>query len=398
MTALRTAIAGALLLFGASCFFSIAVNSLALGLIAILWIALMIGERRWNVRPTPYDYFFLAYVIAELLSTAFSVNRPQSMLFSKRLLLIGVVYAIVTHCTQERDLRRFVAVLLGSATIVALVGVVKLVLADPADIVRLGIFQFYMTTSELMMIALLMVLPFVISPGTPRGVRIAGLLALIPLAVALYATVTRGAYLAAAAGALFIGVVRNRTIIIPLLLIILLVILFAPPYVEQRLASIVDPAHPENATRLALWTTGWTIFTHYPIVGVGDIDLRELYDRYATVENPEHHGHLHNVPLQILVTLGLVGFVALYALFVKIAITEWRVYRAVRDDWFRGSVALGALGVFVGFHVMGLTEWSFGDQEIVILFWITVALSLATGRIPPAAVSGHLQSERPWQR
>mgnify|MGYP001086388597 CR=1 FL=1 len=116
MNALRTAIAGALLLFAASCFFSIAVNSLALGLIAILWIALMIGERRWNVRPTPYDYFFLAYVIAELLSTAFSVNRPQSVLFSKRLLLIGVVYAIVTHCTQERDLRRFVAVLLGSAT------------------------------------------------------------------------------------------------------------------------------------------------------------------------------------------------------------------------------------------------------------------------------------------
>ena len=86
------------------------------------------------------------------------------------------------------------------------------------------------------------------------------------------------------------------------------------------------------------------------------------------------------MPLQVLVTLGLVGFIALYALFVKIGITEWRIYREVRGDWFRGSIALGALGVFVGFHVMGLTEWSFGDQEVVILFWITVALSLVAGR------------------
>ena len=382
MPAFRYVITGLLLLFAASCFFSIAVNSLALGLLALTWIAQMIAERRWIMQSTPYDLFFLAYAAAEILATLLSVNRPQSLLFSKRLLLIGIVYALVTQLSQMRDVRRFVLVLLASATIVAAIGVAKLLLADPEDVVRLGIFQFYMTTSELMMIALLMVLPFVISPGTPRGVRIAGLLALIPLGVALYATVTRGAYLAAAAGALFIAVIRNKKMLIPLAAVVILVVFFAPPYVEQRLQSIVDPGHPENASRLALWETGWTIFTHYPVFGVGDIDLRELYDRYAAVENPEHHGHLHNVPLQILVTLGIAGFAALYALFVRIAVEEWRTYHRVKNDWFRGSVALGALGVFVGFHVMGLTEWSFGDQEIVILFWITVGLSLAAGRVP----------------
>jgi O-antigen ligase len=393
MNALRTAITGVLLLFAASCFFSIAVNSLALGLLAILWIAQMVVERRWNVLSTPFDWFFLAYVIAELLATAFSVNQPQSILFSKRLLLIGVVYAVVTHLRQERDLRLFLVVLLGSAVVVAGIGVVKLLLADPGEVVRLGIFQFYMTTSELMMIALLLVLPFAIFPGVPRRVRVAGIVALVPLAIALYATVTRGAYLAAAAGALFIGLVGNKKMLVPLLVIIALVVLFAPPYIEQRLASIVDPGHPENATRLALWETGITIFKHYPVFGVGDIDLRELYDQYAEVENPEHHGHLHNVPLQVLVTLGSVGFVALYALFVRIAITEWKIYRRVRNNWFRGSVALGALGVFVGFHVMGLTEWSFGDQEIVILFWITVGLALAVGRVPAAAGQDRQKAE-----
>jgi hypothetical protein len=86
------------------------------------------------------------------------------------------------------------------------------------------------------------------------------------------------------------------------------------------------------------------------------------------------------------VTLGLVGFVAVMGLFVRIAIAEWRTFARVREDWFHGSIALGALAVFVGFQVMGLTEWSFGDQEVVLLLWVTVGMSLAVGRMcPPVA-------------
>ena len=384
MPALRRIMDGAMLLFLASCYVSIAVNSLSLGLMAICWVVLMTMERRWTVVSTPYDWFFLAWIVAEFLSTAFSQNFSQSLLFSKRLLLIGVVYFFATHVTSQGKGKLIMLTLLGTATAVAMVGVGMLLLAAPGGIIRLGIFQFYMTTSELLMIALLLTMPFVVHPHTPSRWRIAGILAVIPMGISLYATVTRGAYIAAAAGLLFIALVRNIKLIIPMVLLIVLLLMFAPPYVQQRLASITDLEHPENATRIMLWSTGLKIFTHYPVIGVGDIDLRELYDRYADVVNPEHHGHLHNVPLQILVTLGIVGFCAVYALFIRIAVTEWRMFTRVRDEWFRGSVALGALAVFVGFHVMGLTEWSFGDQEVIILLWVTVGLSLALGKMDPA--------------
>jgi O-antigen ligase len=376
---------GAMFLFLASCYFSIAVNSLSLGLMAGCWLVLMVLERRWSVTKTPYDWFFLAWILAEYLSTAFSENVPQSLFFSKRLLLIAIVYFFASHVTTEGKAKSVVVTLLGAAVAVALLGVGKLVIswfaAGSEEIKRLGIFQFYMTTSELMMMALLLTVPFVVHPRTPRSWRIASALAAIPLGVALYATVTRGAYLAAATGILFIALVRNVKLLIPFLVLVVLILAFAPPYVHDRIASITNVDHPENASRLKLWRAGIKIFEHHPVVGVGDIDLREMYDRYSTEENPEHHGHLHNVPLQILATLGILGFVAVYSLFVKIAITEWRVLRRVKDDWFSGSVALGALAVFVGFHVMGLTEWSFGDQEVAIILWITVGLSLAVGRL-----------------
>jgi O-antigen ligase len=273
------------------------------------------------------------------------------------------------------------AVLLGSATAVSVFGIGKLLFAPPEAVTRLGIFQFYMTTSELLMMSLLLTIPFVIHPRTPLRVRLAAGVALVPLSISLYATVTRGAYLAAAAGLLFIAMVRNRKLVFPLLAVVILLLLFAPPYVSSRLQSIVDLNHPENASRVLLWSTGIRIFLHYPVFGVGDIDLREMYVRFATAENPEKHGHLHNVPLQILVTLGTVGFLAFVALFVRIAQTEWRSYRRAREDWLTGSITLGALGVFVGFLVMGMTEWSFGDQEVVLLLWISVGMAIAAGHL-----------------
>jgi O-antigen ligase len=372
---------GAMFVFLISCFFSIAVNSIAQGLMAIAWLALMIHKRRWLVASTPLDYFFLAYVIAEFLSTVFSIYPEQSVVYSKRLLQLFLVYFMATHITSLPLAKKAVATLLISGVVLGIFGVLKLIIAPPEETVRLGIFQFYMTTSELLMIIALWLLPFVIHPDTPKGIRWGALVGMVPVLISLYATVTRGAYLATAAGMIFIAIVRSRWLLVPIVALIVLLILFAPPYVYNRVASIADIHHPENRVRLQLWSTGLVIFQHYPIVGVGDIDLREMYELYATEDDPTHSGHMHNIAMQVLVTLGIVGFVAVAAMFVKIIQTEWQIYRALRKEWFHGSVVLGAMATFVGIQVTGLTEWSFGDQEIVTLLWVTLGLSLALSQL-----------------
>lgn len=370
-----------IVVFVASMFFSIAVNSIALGLIGVVWVLMMVKEKRFTVRPTPLDYYFLAYVCVELIASIFSYNQAQSFLFSKRLLLLSIVYLFASLVTTERMARLYVGVLLGSAVVVSLIGMVKLIFGDPQENIRLGIFQFYMTTSELMMIAALLLFPFVIHPKTPRTIRITALLGLIPVLIALYATVTRGAYLAAAAGLLFVSVVSNKRLILPIALVLLMVLLFAPPYVQSRLQSIVDIHHGDNESRLLLWKTGWKMFLDHPITGIGDIDMHELYLQYMEPDDPAQHGHFHNIAMQILVTLGLPGFLVVMAMFFKIFQTEWRIFSRVKGEWFAGSFVLGAMAVFIGFHVSGLTEWTFGDQEVVILFWTSLGLTLAMGSI-----------------
>lgn len=376
-------------LFLSSIFFSIAVNSVALGLMGICWVVLMLTQRRNLIAPTPLDWFFLAYVAAEILSTLFSLRPEQSLILSRRVLLLAVVYFFASMIRSERTARWYILVLLGSGAIVATLGVLKLIVADPATTRRLGIFQFYMTTSELMMMTALLVIPFTIHPRTPPTIRWMALIGLVPILVSLYATVTRGAYLAAAGGLLCIAFVRNKRLLIPLILFTVILLVFAPPYVQDRLRSIVDINHPENASRLMLWSAGLRIFADHPIVGVGDIDLHDLFVQYIPSQHDIPWGHEHNVLMQILVTLGSVGLIVVVAMFVNILVTEWRAYKRLKDDWLGGSFALGAVAVFVGFLIMGLTEWSFGDQEVVLLLWSTLGITLGLERIrQPGAPSG----------
>ncbi len=377
----RLAMMAGMYLFLASTYFSIAVNSLSLGLMAFAWVLLMLLRRQWHVSPTPLDLFFLAYLIVQAISTACSVDPTHSLQNSKRILLIGLVYFLATVLTDRCKVQRAFVVLHGSATLVALIGVAKLLFGNPEETVRLGVFQFYMTTSGLMLIAALLALPLAIHASTPGSVRWTIVASLVPILVVLYATVTRGAYLAFVGGAVFIAIARNRKLILPIILLVFLGVFFAPPYIQGRMQSIVDLSHPENLTRLTMWTSGLRIFADYPLVGVGDIDLGELMRQYADPGYLGVWGHMHNIPLQFLVTHGILGFVVVAAMLFMMAKTEWRVYRRVRAEWFEGSLALGVLAAFIGVLLHGLTEWSLGDQEIAVLVWTTLGLSLAVDNL-----------------
>lgn len=379
--AIRTGMMAIALVFLASIFVSIAANSLSLGLMGILWLVLMIVQKRWTIVRTPLDWFFLAYLCAELLSTIFSLDIWRSAFTARRLLLIALVYFFATNIRSRKELQRFFWVLEGTAIAVALVGIGRTLEGIGDGTGRLGVFQFYMTTSGLMTCAALFLLPVTVHRSTPRRVRWAAAAGLLPLLLALYATVTRGAYLAFIAGALLVILVRDRRLIIPLIVLVILSVWLAPPYIAGRIHSIIDPAHPENVTRIFIWTAGLRIFAHYPILGVGDIDLGDLLRQYADPGYPGLWGHMHNVILQLMVTLGAVGTVVVLAMFVRIATVEWKTYRRLREDWLGGSIALGALAVFVGIMVHGLTEWNFGDQEIALFLWTSVGFTLAAGRL-----------------
>jgi len=78
-----------------------------------------------------------------------------------------------------------------------------------------------------------------------------------------------------------------------------------------------------------------------------------------------------------LVTLGILGFIATMFLLLKILIIHVKNYYKLKGEPFAESYALGSAGSFAAFLVSGLTEWNFGDHEIITMIWFMLALCIA---------------------
>ena len=146
---------------------------------------------------------------------------------------------------------------------------------------------------------------------------------------------------------------------------------------RNRLTSFVDPYHESNIERIEQWGTGFKIISHYPIFGVGDIDLMKVYSEYKDPFLKENFGHLHNNYMQFLAILGVFGFAMAMFMLAKILLMNLKIYNVLKDVPFVSSYSLGAAAAFIGFLFSGLAEWNFGDQEIITMVWFTLGLNIA---------------------
>ena len=97
---------------------------------------------------------------------------------------------------------------------------------------------------------------------------------------------------------------------------------------------------------------------------------------------------MHNTPLQILVERGAIGLAAwlwIWVAFYAKAIAVLR--RLAPDAVVTRTVVLGSLAAITGFLVGGLSEYNFGDSEVVMVAWTMTALPWVVARDPAATAS-----------
>jgi len=90
---------------------------------------------------------------------------------------------------------------------------------------------------------------------------------------------------------------------------------------------------------------------------------------------------VHNTPLQILVERGLLGlaaWVAIWIAFYTRAVGLLRRFGAASAR--ERTLVAGSLAAITGFLVAGLSEYNFGDAEVVMLAWALMALPYSAER------------------
>ncbi len=367
--------------------FSIALSSIALGAAVFFWLVGLWRSRAGTFVPTALDGLLLAYCCAEILASATSPEVSHSLYNARRLILLLIVQFVLFGVTDRRRLEQFFWAIAGCAAAVTFFELFSLT-SIGGHIVRLAMFQYFLTEGGIKMIALLLLIPFIIDVHVPRPRRVAAVIAALPLFAGLILNETRSSWLGFIAGVAVLGLLRTRRLLIALVVLIVLFGLFAPSDLRSRAATIFDPSMASNITRIHMITTGWRMFLDRPITGFGDVDLRKYYVTYTTPLDEAEGGHLHNNFMMLLVTLGAVGFVVIMAIFVKIGLIGLKAARGIREDWLTSNIAVGCFAAYIGFHVNGLFEWNFGDQEIAILLWAMVGLMIATGRVRERPAGG----------
>lgn len=131
--------------------------------------------------------------------------------------------------------------------------------------------------------------------------------------------------------------------------------------------------------RERLWKAQFEMIREHPWIGVGfnnnERKAKEVVDRlYPNQAN--FYGHAHSTPLQILATMGILGFAAYLWLWVQIFARAFEALKFYPKDRVEHWLALGLMLSFIGFHIQGITQWNFGDAEVIhnlMFFWALLA-------------------------
>jgi O-antigen ligase len=242
-----------------------------------------------------------------------------------------------------------------------------------------GFFSIYMTLAGVLSLVLLATLPRLL-PGVLELRRL-GAPWLVMLG-GLVATYTRGAWIGFAAGVLTAAatVQRGRWLLLAGLVLLAGGALAAPPELRHRFLSMADPEEAGVRERVYMWKSGLAMWRERPLLGIGPGGVKREYSRYAVPEAfKKRTGHVHNTPLQILVERGLLGLAAwmwIWVAFLTHAIgLLWRLPEEAGPE---RALVVGTLAAIVGFLVGGLSEYNFGDSEVVMVAWALMALPWAT--------------------
>lgn len=130
-------------------------------------------------------------------------------------------------------------------------------------------------------------------------------------------------------------------------------------------AVIADDAN--KGGRLALWKVGLEMWRDYPIAGVGAGNFKTMYPAYA---DGKVWGNAHSLYVQTLAERGIIGLLALMALFFAFwgrSIAAFLTRKNEHTAW--------AIAFLPAFAIMNLTETSFQHDVIAlsVLFLIAVA-------------------------
>lgn len=241
-----------------------------------------------------------------------------------------------------------------------------------------GFMSLWMTFAGQLMIVLLMLLAVLMfAPERRKHWRPLAACAAV-LALGLLLALTRGPWIGAAAGILYLVWHWNRKWLLALPVLAALGFFLAPAALRLRVTSIAEPHSylDSNQHRVMVWRTGLEMIKAHPWFGLGPEQVGKQFDSYLPADFPRPlpwgwRGHLHNIYLQTAAERGIPVLLVLLWLVGK---PLWDFRRAAARPSPGLWVLHGAIAAMIAVLVAGFFEHNLGDSEVLQMFLTVIAI------------------------
>ena len=376
---------------------SIAISQILLGA-SLALVILLVATRQASLR-LPSGWQFLAFfAVWTTLSWLVNGHLFEGRFQIRKFYVLLIVVVIATTFRGLSDARWVVSIWLGLGALSALWGLGQF--WRKWDLARRAGSNFYlsyvsaritgfnshwMTFSEILMFALLAGLAIILwDRATPARWRWAAGVAVLLCGLAIVLAMTRGVWIAAAAGLLYLLWAWRRWTVLALPVVAVLAFAIGPPGLRERMISIVHPhgAAASNMHRYVTFRTGVEMIKAHPLLGLGPDMIGPDFQQYVPADIPRplpagFYGHLHNVYVQFSAERGIPAMLAMIGFLVwnlwlwlrRLAQQAASAATTAASAWLlRAGVAM-----LIGVLVIGLFEHCLGSSVVLALTLSTVA-------------------------
>jgi O-antigen ligase len=353
--------------------FSIAACYIIFTLLAIELVIFYLSHPRsqWPELPGYYKYFLL-YLLFSLISTAFAIDKLNSLKDNKDFFIFLLIPFFLLILNTRKRLENSLFTVLLAAVVSSLLGIATVLREGISLDHRLrGFTSHWMTYAGLLMLPFIFFFIYLFYEKRTKIKLLVGA-SLVPVLIAILLSLTRSAWVGIFIALSVFIVYYKPKILYAAVPAIIILALFLPASVTSRIVSIFDIHNETNRDRLYMVEVGIKIFKEHPLTGVGADNVGEIYDRYKPPEAVLSNPHLHNNFLQELAERGIFALLSLVTAFVFIFILLVKKIKNSAD--LEKAVAVGVFFALIGFLIAGLFEYNFGDSEIKFLLFYFLSI------------------------
>ncbi len=200
------------------------------------------------------------------------------------------------------------------------------------------------------------------------------------MGICMILTFSRGGWLGLLfAAALFLVILDRRFIFLGILGLIGLYFIL-PSAVVSRFTSIGNMADTSTTYRVYIWIGTLRMLRDYWLggVGFGMASFIRVYPAYAF--NAIAAPHSHNLFLQMICDCGIVGLFVLLSVIFMFCRTVGGAIKRTEDREMK-YILTGSLSALAGFLVQSMTDYTFYNYRVMLIFWVLIALGLSAARL-----------------